>query len=222
MYSVHSYCGVLTLSLFAVQFVWGLCAFVLFKSRLSEATRYHMGTYHILLGKFTYYAGIGTWVVSVTPTGHRYHACCCTLRMLKPRGTRWVRAIGKLTYYAGIGLCVVSVATVPLVSMLAAAVLGTLILALAFSPCSVAGVVGDAEREEEREGWKGGNGFAVMQVVMVQVGQPHYGSASMAESWASLFLWLTSAAVFGAMTTSRTAELVTDSDEKDDGKRVAV
>ncbi|CAI5508012.1 unnamed protein product [Closterium sp. Naga37s-1] len=69
MYSVHSYCGVLTLALFAVQFVWGLCAFVLFKSRLSEATRYQMGTYHILLGKFTYYAGIGTCVVSVT-TGH--------------------------------------------------------------------------------------------------------------------------------------------------------
>ncbi|CAI5984588.1 unnamed protein product [Closterium sp. NIES-65] len=161
----------------ALQFVWGLCAFVLFKSRLSEATRYHMGTYHILIGKFTYYAGIGTCVVSVTPTGHRYHACCCTLCMLKPRGTRWVRAIGKFTYYAGIGLCVVSVAT---------------------------------------------NGFAVMQVVMVQVGQPHYGSASMAESWGSLFLWLTSAAVFGAITTSRTAELVTDSNEKDDGKRVAV
>ncbi|CAI5524922.1 unnamed protein product [Closterium sp. Naga37s-1] len=62
MYSVHTYCGVLTLALFAVQFFWGLCAFVLFKSRLSEATRYQMGTYHILLGKFTYYAGIGTCV----------------------------------------------------------------------------------------------------------------------------------------------------------------
>ncbi|CAI5479448.1 unnamed protein product [Closterium sp. Yama58-4] len=128
MYSVHTYCGVLTLALFAVQFMWGLCAFVLFKSHLSEATRYQMGTYHILLGKFTYYAGIGTCV----------------------------------------------------------------------------------------------NGFSVMQVMMVDAGQPHYGSVSMAQSWASLFLWFTCAAVFGAMTTCRTAELVTDSDEKEDAKNIAV
>ncbi|CAI5975618.1 unnamed protein product [Closterium sp. NIES-65] len=143
MYSVHTYCGVLTLALFAVQFFWGLCAFVLlksrvlddlqgvvknsekhpavchsvympaalspplsphcsssgpcffwglcafvlFKSRLSEATRYQMGTYHILLGKFTYYAGIGTCVM----------------------GTYHIILLGKFTYYAGIGTCVVSV-----------------------------------------------------------------------------------------------------------------
>ncbi|GJP71968.1 hypothetical protein CLOP_g2750 [Closterium sp. NIES-67] len=120
MYSVHTYCGVLTLALFALQFAWGLCAFVLFKSKLSDATRYQMGTYHILLGKFTYFAGIGTCV----------------------------------------------------------------------------------------------NGFVDMQMMMVHAGQPYYGSATMAQNWASIFLWLTSAAVFGAMTTSRTAELVTDSDEK--------
>ncbi|CAI5955294.1 unnamed protein product [Closterium sp. NIES-65] len=71
MYSVHAYCGVLTLALFVIQFFWGLCAFVLFKSRLSEATRYQIGTYHILLGKLAYYAGIGTCVVGGGKAGER-------------------------------------------------------------------------------------------------------------------------------------------------------
>ncbi|CAI5513116.1 unnamed protein product [Closterium sp. Naga37s-1] len=64
---LHAVCSAPALSspCITLQFFWGLCAFVLFKSRLSEATRYQMGTYHILLGKFTYYAGIGTCVVSV-------------------------------------------------------------------------------------------------------------------------------------------------------------
>ncbi|CAI5524921.1 unnamed protein product [Closterium sp. Naga37s-1] len=128
MYSVHAYCGVLTLALFVIQFFWGLCAFVLFRSRLSEATRYQMGTYHILLGKLTYYAGIGTCV----------------------------------------------------------------------------------------------NGFADMQMMMVDSGQPSYDSSTMAQSWAAVFLWFTSAAVFCAMTTSRTAEVVTDSEEKDAENNVAV
>ncbi|CAI5975619.1 unnamed protein product [Closterium sp. NIES-65] len=128
MYSVHAYCGVLTLALFVIQFFWGLCAFVLFKSRLSEATRYQMGTYHILLGKLAYYAGIGTCV----------------------------------------------------------------------------------------------NGFADMQMMMVDSGQPSYDSSTMAQSWAAVFLWFTSAAVFCVMTTSRTAEVVTDFEEKDAENNVAV
>lgn len=62
MYSVHSWCGAVTLFLFGVQYLVGVPVFVLFRSRIAPATLALLARVHVFLGKLTFFFGMETCV----------------------------------------------------------------------------------------------------------------------------------------------------------------
>lgn len=69
VYSVHAFIGAITLAAAAGQYLFGACAFLAFRNRMTDERRARLAGWHAFFGKATFSSGVITCMVRASVRG---------------------------------------------------------------------------------------------------------------------------------------------------------